>query len=184
MAAWFSILVAASYAFTLGYIDTLKTPITPSATEPFLFYFRAVLLNGASINVVLKIWIPLILFITYIKICRCCIYLRPKTKLLKCAKDIICLILAAIIISAWCTCSFRKGQKALDTSEENSFFPEAYKAITDTQLLRLVWISENKFFWWVDCNPNQPQLTGVENGKEFFIRRLGDQYSRTICSSR
>jgi hypothetical protein len=190
LASWFSIVAAASYTFTIGYLDVLKIPINPSPDETFLFYLRATLLSNQGIHGFFRIFGPLLLFILFMKIYRsiraseCC-----KAGLKALLLDGSALILGLLLISGWCLWSFEQGRNSLNTPTANTFFPEAYREIktksatgetSEMKLFRLAWIADKKYFW-LDCNQSQPQLIGVEDEKSFFTRRLGPGSIDTIC---
>lgn len=192
VASWLSILIAASYTFTIGYLDALKIPANPSPTEAFSFYLRAILTSDHGGHGVLLIFGPLVLFIVFIKIFRLIQSTECfKAGLKRSVLDFIALALGLAAITGWCHWSFNEGHGSLNKPSAGTFFPEAYRNIKATDMdgkekmekksFRLAWISEKKYFW-LDCNKSQPQLVGVENELEFFVRRLGPGSIDTICN--
>lgn len=111
--------------------------------------------------------------------------LKPKeTKQSFCkrlSKELLFFLLGVCLLSAWCALSFNHGKDSLSSEKSESFFPEAYMNSKYEKTYRLAWITGENFFW-LDCNEIQPQLIGVRNDIQFYIRRLGANAINTICS--
>lgn len=185
VASWFSILVAASYTFTIGYIDVLKIPVTPSPAEAFSFYLRATLLNGSTFAGFFRIFGPLFIFIGFAQLSRSSeTWPIFQGRFKRVLKNALALVAGVLLIWAWCFWQFNQGRESLETSSAASNFPEAYRSrvVKDANPLRLAWISDKKYFW-LECDKSQPQLIGIENEKEFYVRRLGPHSGHTVCSS-
>lgn len=187
IASWFTIVVAAAYTFTVGYLDVLKVPINPSPIDAFSFYLRATLLSDHGFQGVLRVFGPLAFFIIFIKGFR---FLKNldffKRRWRGIALNSSTFLVGVAVICYWSAQSFDQGRKSLSTSEAGSYFPKASRSAknkaNDSELkeYRLAWISDGQYFW-LDCDPAQPQLIGVESDVEIFVRRLGPDANTTIC---
>jgi len=173
--SWFLILVAASYSFTLGYLETLKIPITPYPIEAFYFYFRAWLSGEHCFKGFFYTFVPLFVLLIFSKAQICC---RRKFNKNRCLVDIGLISLLTILAWWWCNYSFHLGTQ----NPKKSSLPKAYQTHHDNDQLLLAWISGDKIFW-IDCNNSSTKkLIGVKDGKEFFVRDLGyGDDAKRIC---
>ncbi len=170
------IFVAASYSFTLGYIEYLKIPETPEYLEAANFFIRAILYagKGAAFLVTLLICFFLALIFGIEKL----ISKRFEGN----CKSFIMYLVFIFLTTTLALYMYCWGENSLK-NKEGPVFPMALLSEKSSEKYRIVWFGK-KATYYLRCGAEfiESELRGVNDERKIiFSRRVPEDSSPDLC---